>query len=125
MTHDPQTGGPARDVFAAGLLVPRFEGIPEAAQPFVKLAAHLQSEFLTLWSHRANAWLEWPQQACKCRTMADLTQAQGEFLTTMRRHYSDYFDAVLKDAMIEPEALEEEEPQPEKAPEPSVHREAA
>lgn len=102
----------AEDGFSIGILTPHLEGIPQTVQPLFEYGAKLQSEFLTLWSHRAQAWLNWPKQALGCRTTADLVETQGAFLTTMQRHYREYFDAVLQDTPLRRDELEEGPAQP-------------
>jgi len=85
--------------------MPFLEDMPGAMQGMFQASAELQSEFLTLWSHRAQAWLNWPKQMMACKDMADLTEAQGKFLTTMQRHYKEYCDCMMKDRLVTPERV--------------------
>lgn len=83
-----------------GIPMPFLDDMPDTARTFFDRSAELQSEFLNLWSHRAQAWLNWPKQVMACKEPGDLTDAQSRFMTTMQRHYRDYFDSVLKDSLI-------------------------
>ncbi len=103
---NPNPASPGADPFAIGILTPHFEGIPDAVQPFMEFNAKMQSEFLTLWSHRARAWLDWPERMYSCKTTGDLASAQTEFLSDMQRHYASYCDCVFRDALIEQDELE-------------------
>ena len=105
----PGVGG-----WATGILTPRLEGIPDTMQPYMQLTAKLQSDWMTLWGKRSEAWLDWPNTLMTCRTTADVTQAQSAFLETMQKDYAAYLNSVLRDTMIEPEELVED---PDPAPE--------
>ncbi len=115
--------GPAG--FVSAILTPHLEGVPEFAIPFEQTAAKLQSEFLTLWSHRAQAWINWPEQMSRCTTMADLAQAQGEFLTAMQKDYATYCDCVFRDTLIEQDDLGEPEEVTPKQEAALLHKQAA
>lgn len=111
--------------FTSAILTPHLEDIPEFAKPFEEMAAKLQREFLTLWSNRAQAWIDWPEQMCQCSSVTDLAQAQGEFLTTMQKHYATYCDCVFRDTLVEQDELDEaDEETPERDTGP-VHKQAA
>lgn len=77
------------------------EEMPDAMRSLLDQSARLQSEFLTLCTHRAQAWLNWPKQMLACKNPSDLLDAEGAFLTTMQRHYREYFDSILHDVQIE------------------------
>lgn len=85
--------------------MPFLDDMPGAMRSIFDTSAEIQSEFLTLWSHRAQAWLNWPKQMMACKDFSDLTEAQGKFLTTMQRHYKEYCDSVIKDTMVAPERV--------------------
>lgn len=111
--------------FTSPILTPHLEGIPEFAKPFEELTTKLQREFLTLWSNRAQAWIDWPGTFVACKTPTDLAQAQGEFLTSMQKHYATYCDCVFRDTLIEQDQLDEaanETPERDTGP---VHKQAA
>jgi hypothetical protein len=95
---------------AAGLAspipVPRLEGIPEIMQPAFELGAKLQSEFVCLWCHRAQAWLNLPSRMATCKTPTDFVSVQGDFLNEMQLHYAQYVDGVLRDCLIEQDAFD-------------------
>lgn len=111
--------------FTSAILTPHLEGVPEFAQPFEEIAAKLQREFLTLWSNRAQAWIDWPETFFACKTPADVAQAQGEFLMTMQKHYAAYCDCVFRDTLVEQDELDEvEEEAPERNTGPT-HKQAA
>ena len=65
----------------------------------VQTATSVQSEFLTLWTRRAAAYLDLPRQVSTCRSPNDLIEEQITFLNTMQRNYADYAEAVLRIAM--------------------------
>ncbi len=96
------TGTPFQSVDAcgAGLLMPRADILPDAVQPFFELGTKLQSEFMTLMSHRAQACMDWPRQLVACRSATDLARLQIDFLTGLQRDYVDCLDAVMSDALV-------------------------
>ena len=91
-----------------GISMPFLDDMPALTHSFFEKSAELQSEFLTLWSHRAQAWLNWPKQFLTCKDPGDLMEMQNRFLTTMQRHYRDYFDSVLKDSLIRAEPVQDD-----------------
>lgn len=95
------------DAFGICIPTPRLQGVPDVFQSFVELGAKLQSELISLWSHRAEAWLNWPFRLIACKTATDVTQAQLAFVDEMRHHYALFADGMLRDALIEQEELEE------------------
>lgn len=132
MTKHETDGRRAKGGGETGMPAPFPNGMPETMHMLFGRGAELQSELLALWSHRAQAWLNWPKQALACKDFADLADAQGRFLTTMQRHYRDYFDSVLKDTLVAAESLEAPqdgappEPRPSAGGErPDIHRKAA
>lgn len=80
-----------------GMPAPLFENMPETMKTVFDQSAKLQSELLTLWSHRAQAWLNWPKQMLACKDPTDVVEAEGVFVKTMQRHYREYFDSVMHD----------------------------
>jgi len=109
MTMSKQTGKTHGGYgLAAGILMPEPERLPENVRPFVEIGMKVQSEFLTLCGHRVRAWFDWPEKLCACKTAADLTTAQGDYLATMQHNYAVYLDGVLRDAMVEQDELEED-----------------
>lgn len=78
----------------------------EPVRTLVHTATSVQSEFLTLWTKRAAAYLDLPRQVSACRSPSDLVEEQIEFLTTMQRNYADYAEAVLRMAMPAIERIE-------------------
>ena len=127
MKQSRQTGKtPAGHSMAAGVPALEPEAFAEAVQPFVEIGMKAQSEFLKLYGRRARAWFDWPGKFCACKTMQDLTAAQGGYLTTMQHDYAVYIDGVLRDAMLEQDELDEEDEDgsPERETE-TLHREAA
>lgn len=108
MTAKKQTPpASGKDPFSIGILTPHFENIPDVVQPMVQFGAKLHSEFLTLWSQRAQAWLACPETFSGCKTAQDLTEAQTGFFSTMQHDYAGYFDRVLRDTLIEQEEYTE------------------
>ncbi|GBE44332.1 hypothetical protein BMS3Bbin10_02423 [bacterium BMS3Bbin10] len=99
---------PGENAFTCGLPTPRLDGIPDAVLPLVQLGMPLHGAWLGLCGNRVSAWLEWPGRVCTCKSMAELTTAQIEYLETMRQHYADYLDGVLRDTLMAPESFEEE-----------------
>jgi len=92
-----------------GIPAPKIEGVPEDVRPFVEMGMKMQSEFLELCGHRCNAWLDWPEEYCTCKTMEDLTTAQSGYLAKMQRDYAHFLDCILRDTLIEQDEFEEEE----------------
>ena len=110
MTAKKQTPpASGKDPFSIGILTPHFENIPDVVQPMVQFGAKLHSEFLTLWSHRAQAWLACPETFTGCKTAQDVAEAQTTFFTAMQRDYASYFDRVLRDTLIEQDEYTEPE----------------
>jgi hypothetical protein len=70
----------------------------EPIRTLVHTATSVQSEFLTLWTKRAAAYLDLPRQVSACKSPSDLVDEQIEFLTTMQRNYANYAEAVLRAA---------------------------
>lgn len=87
------TRGSGKNV--ASFPAPLLEQAPEAMRTFMDQSAKLQSELLTLCGQRAQAWLNWPKQMLACKNVTDVVDAEGAFLTTMQRHYREYFDSVM------------------------------
>lgn len=83
-----------------GSPLPFLDDMPETMKSMLNANARLQSDFLTLWSHRAHAWLNWPKQVLSCKDAADLVNAEGTFLTAMHHHYREYFDSVMQDTLM-------------------------
>jgi len=83
-----------------GGALPFLNDMPETVHSMLDANARLQSDFLTLWSHRAHAWLNWPKQVLSCKDAADLVNAEGTFLTAMHHHYREYFDSVMHDTLM-------------------------
>jgi hypothetical protein len=81
---------------------------------WVDTATSIQSEFLTLWNHRASAYLDLPRQISACRSPTELVEEQIKFLTDMQRDYSDYASAVLRKAQPALEQAERSLPVEEK-----------
>ena len=78
----------------------------EPVRTLMHTAASVQSEYLTLCTKRAAAYLDLPRQVSACRSPSDMIEEQIKFLTTMQRNYANYSDAVLR--MAQP-ALEQAE----------------
>jgi hypothetical protein len=109
MKQSKQSGGTIGDKgLYVGIPTPKLEGVPEAFRPFFEVGMKMQSELFELCGHRCNAWLDWPEQYCTCKTMEDLTTAQSEYLTRMQRDYSQFLDCILRDTLIEQDEFEEE-----------------
>lgn len=72
----------------------------EPVRSLVHAATSVQSEFVTLWTKRAAAYLDLPRQVSACKSPSDLVEEQIKFLTTMQRNYASYAEAVLR--MAEP-----------------------
>lgn len=113
-----------------GIPAPQLEGVPGAIRPFIEMGMKMQSEFLELCGHRCNAWLDWQEKSCTCKTMEDLTTAQSGYLAKMQHDYAHYLDCVLRDTLIEQdefEGVEEKEPRQKDSQLKSdtPHREAA
>ena len=68
----------------------------EPIRTLVQTATSVQSEFLTLWTKRAAAYLDLPRQVSACKSPSDLVEEQIKFLTTMQRNYANYAEAVLR-----------------------------
>ncbi len=115
MKQSKQSGGTigGRGLYV-GIPAPKLEGVPEAVRPFVEMGMKMQSEFLELCGHRCNAWLDWPEKYCSCKTMEDLTSVQIGYLTKMLRDYAHFLDGILRDTLIEQDEFEEEEKAEEK-----------
>ncbi len=92
-----------------GIPAPRIEGVPEAVRPFIEMGMKMQSEFLALSGHRCNAWLDWPEEYCTCKTMEDLNKVQSGYLEKMQRDYAHFLDCILRDTLIEQDEFEEAE----------------
>ena len=82
--------------------------ILEPVRIIVQTAASVQSEFLTLWTKRAAAYLDLPRQLSACRSPSELVEEQVKFLTTMQRNYANYADAILHTAKPALEQAERE-----------------
>jgi len=109
-----------------GIPTPKLEGVPEAVQPLVEMGMKMQSEYLELCGHRCNAWLDWPEQYCTCKTMESLTTFQSSYLTKLQRDYAQFLDSILRDTLIEQDEFEEEVQDKGSQPKTEVpHREAA
>lgn len=103
-----QTGMTGKTGFPFAFANEFFKLAPGAGWPLEEMAARIQREFLTLWSHRAQAWINWPETACKCSDATELSQAQADFITAMQKDYAEYCDSLLQDALIQQDALDEE-----------------
>ncbi|MDA7949041.1 MAG: hypothetical protein MPJ78_16385 [Hyphomicrobiaceae bacterium] len=84
-----------------GLPTPQLDTVPEAMRPVCQIGMQLQSDALELWSHRARAWMDWPETFFACKTVDDLTKAQGEYLGQMQRDYAHFTDGMLRHIMVE------------------------
>jgi len=84
----------------------RVDDMLEPIRTVVHTAASVQSEFLTLWTKRAAAYLDLPRQVSACKSPSDLVEEQIEFLTTMQRNYANYAEAVLRTAKPAIERIE-------------------
>jgi hypothetical protein len=114
--------------FEISIPTPKLDFVPEAVQPFIEIGMKLQSEFLEMWGHRYRAWLGWQEEFCACKTMDDLTTAQGDYLTRMHRDYTAFLDGVLHDAMVVQDELDEDDNEPVVKPEDAtnpLHHKAA
>ena len=103
-----------------GLPTPQLDTIPEAMRPACEIGMKVQSDALELWSHRARAWMDWPETFYACKTVDELTKAQGEYLGQMQRDYAHFTDGMLRHMMIEQTPLDDQEeaaPQKPAAPE--------
>ena len=103
-----------------GLPTPQLDGIPEPMRPICELGMKAQSDMLELWGHRARAWLDWPETFGSCKTLADLTKAQREYLGQMQSDYAHFTEGMLGRMMIDQNALDVEEskvPDEQTAPE--------
>jgi hypothetical protein len=81
---------------------PTYQQVDDMLDPIrtmVQTATSVQSEFLTLWTRRAAAYLDLPRQVSTCRSPNDLVEEQITFLNTMQRNYAEYAEAVLRIAM--------------------------
>ena len=94
--------------FFVGIPTPEIEGVPEAVRPFVEMGMKMQSEFLELCGHRCNAWLDWPEEYCACKSTEDITKVQGDYLAKMQHDYAHFLDGILRDTLIEQDEFEEE-----------------
>lgn len=92
---------PAASGLTSPIPVPRLEGIPEIMQPAFEFGARLQSECVSLWCHRAQAWLNLPSCMATCKSPTDVASVQGDFLGEMQHHYAQFVDGVLRDSLIE------------------------
>lgn len=78
---------------------PTYQQVDDMLDPIrtmVQTATSVQSEFLTLWTKRAAAYLDLPRQVSACKSPSDLVEEQIKFLTTMQRNYANYAEAVLR-----------------------------
>jgi len=129
MKQSKQSGGEigGKDLYV-GIPTPKLEGVPEAVQPLVEMGMKMHSEYLELCGLRCNAWLDWPEQFCTCKTMEDLTVFQSSYLSKMQRDYAQFLDRILRDTLIEQDEFEEEDEAQDKGSQPKTevpHQEAA
>jgi len=112
-----------------GLPTPRLDSVPETIRPFCELGMKVQSDTLSLWGHRARAWMDWPETFTTCKTLDDLTKAQGEYFGQLQRDYAHFAEGMLKRMMIEQDTLDDQDGEvEEKQAEPedtTVHKVAA
>jgi len=69
-----------------------FAGLDQAAQgmePMMKGAARVQLEMITLWSRRAQAYLEIPSRLSMCRTPQDVVNEQMRFWQMAFTQYAE------------------------------------
>ncbi len=112
MSTKKKTDGPAgRRDMTFGLPTPQLDHIPDAVRPVCELGMKVQSDTMELWSHRARAWMDWPETLSTCKTFDDLTRAQGEYLARMQKDYAHFTDGMLRHLMIEQDTFEEQDEQ--------------
>ena len=92
-----------------GLPTLQLDTIPEAMRPACEIGMKVQSDALELWSHRARAWMNWPETFYACKTVDELTRAQGEYFGQMQRDYAHFTDGMLRHMMIEQQPLDNQD----------------
>lgn len=95
----------------------------EPVRSLVQAATSVQSEFMTLWTQRAAAYLDLPRQVSACKSPSDLVEEQIKFLATMQRNYATYAEAVLRMAQPAIEQAERDRAGDGKSPKAQPQRE--
>lgn len=112
-----------------GLPKPQLDSVPDAIRPYCELGLKIQADTLELWSHRARAWMDWPETFTTCKTLDELTKAQGEYFGQMQRDYAHFAEGMLQRMMIERNTLDDQDSKVEEEPvapqDTTVHKVAA